>query len=249
MPNEENITLPVGQLKPNSNKYKEQLRDQQVNYHIRESKPEDVKVKIKKGPLEKVGTSEAVLKEKTFMEKLTDAFIAEKPEAVKKYLIEERIVPEIKDFLLEILFDGLSMLVGTKRKSSSKPDYSAISTSGSRYKYASSSNYYANHKPVPNDPGPKNTSEDPCEIIFKIGPDESYNDAKNTAKEVLSNLRDAAIEYDHASVADLYELSGITPKSFTDNNYGWTPALLQYATIKRVREGYALELPKPIPID
>ena len=241
--------LPVGNLLPNSNKYKEQ----QTALALKESTAPIATAKIKKGPLEKVGSSEAVLKEKTISEKLKDAFIADSVENVRDYLVDEKIVPELKEFMLELLFDGLSMLLGTKRRvrSDGKPDYSTISTGGSSYKYASSSNYYKRQPPV--DQTRKNSTgnqeDDPCEILYKIGPDQTPKDAKATAEEVLSNLRDAAIEYDHASVADLYELSGISPKSFTDNDYGWTPELLRYAKLSRVREGYLLELPHPCAID
>lgn len=243
-----NNTPPVGSLLPNSNKYKEQQTALAVKSN---SKQELVTAKIRKKPLEKVGTSEAVIKEKTISEKLADAFIAEKPKAVKDYLIEEKIVPELKEFFLDLLFDGLSMLVGTKRRGGSgdRTDYSTISTSRSSYRYAPSSNYYTDRRPAVSDSGPRSTSEDPCEVIFKINPYDKPNEAKDTAKQVLSDLRDAALEYNTASVADLYDLAGVSPKSFTDNDYGWTPDLLQYAIIKRVREGYALELPHPIPID
>lgn len=250
MANESSSMPPVGSFLPNSDKY----RSQQTTLAVRDNTKQEVAARIKKKePLEKVGTSTAVVKEKTFGEKMVDAFIAEDTKTVGDYLVKEKIVPEVKEFALDLLFDGLSMLLGTKRRSSSganRTDYSTISTSGSSYRYASSSNYYASRKPsVSSDPYYKATSEDPCEIIFKIGPDETPNDAKNTAKEVLSNLRDAAEEYGTASVADLYELSGISPKSFTDNSYGWNLELLSYGVIKRVREGYSLELPKPIPID
>lgn len=250
-----NENLPVGSLVPNSNKFKAQQAAGGTGLAIREKQPPSTPIatmKIKKGPLEKVGVSEAVVKEKKFTEKLQDAFIAESVDNVKEYLIEEKIVPELKEFFLDMLFDGLSMLLGTKRRGGSynRTDYSTISTSGgTRYHYASSSNYYKRQPPVQENRGGKSESDDPCEVIFKIGIGESASDAKNTAIEVLSNLRDAAEEYDHASVADLYELSGISPKSFTDNNYGWGPEHLGQAVIKRVREGYALELPHPIPID
>ena len=251
MGNDKSSVLPVGSLTPNSNKYWEQQQKNEVALRDN-SKQELATAKLKKGPLEKVGTSEAVIKEKTFGEKFTEAFIAEDGKSVGNYLLKEKIVPEFKEFVVDLLFDGLSMLLGTRRRSggsNGRTDYTAYSSSGSSYKYASSSNYYSNRTPQVNDSGGRASSEDPCEVIFKIGPDETPNDAKNTAKEVLSNLRDAAEEYTNASVADLYELSGVTPKSFTDNNYGWNLELLQYAVIRRVREGYVLELPHPIPIN
>ena len=66
-------------------------------------------------------------------------------------------------------------------------------------------------------------------------------------EEVLGNLQDiVASEFEQATVADLYELAGIT-SSFTDNKWGWMD--LRGANVKRVREGYQLNLPKPILLD
>ena len=66
------------------------------------------------------------------------------------------------------------------------------------------------------------------------------------AEEVLSHMIDLIENYGVASVADLYELVGITG-SFTDNKYGWTN--LSSATVSRVRDGYLINLPNAQPID
>jgi hypothetical protein len=49
-------------------------------------------------------------------------------------------------------------------------------------------------------------------------------------------------KYETVSVADLYELLGVT-SSYTDEKWGWVD--LREATIRRVRDGYLLDLPKP----
>ena len=51
--------------------------------------------------------------------------------------------------------------------------------------------------------------------------------------------------YGRVSVADLYDLVGITG-NYTDNNYGWTN--LASAEPIRVRDGYVIKLPKAMPI-
>ena len=55
-----------------------------------------------------------------------------------------------------------------------------------------------------------------------------------------------AIEtYQMVSVADLYDLVGVTG-DYTDNKYGWTN--LRNAKVVRVRDGYMIDLPKALPI-
>ena len=48
------------------------------------------------------------------------------------------------------------------------------------------------------------------------------------------------------TVADLYDLADLT-QPYTANRYGWTN--LRNATTQRVRDGYILKLPRPMPID
>jgi len=64
------------------------------------------------------------------------------------------------------------------------------------------------------------------------------------AREVVDRLWDLANRYPAATVADYYEMLGQTP-SFTDERRGWTVDTLQYADIKRVREGWLIVLPDP----
>ena len=51
--------------------------------------------------------------------------------------------------------------------------------------------------------------------------------------------------YKIASVADLYDLVGLTG-NYTDNRYGWTN--IASADVIRTRDGYQLKLPRALPI-
>lgn len=62
------------------------------------------------------------------------------------------------------------------------------------------------------------------------------------AEAVLEGLFALLDEYEVASVADLYEMVGESSQ-FTDRNWGWTD--LRGSDIRRVREGYLLDLPRP----
>lgn len=62
------------------------------------------------------------------------------------------------------------------------------------------------------------------------------------AESILANMYDLLNQYRMVAVADLYELSSITPAP-SDNAFGWTS--LDGARISAAHGGYLLELPKP----
>jgi len=77
--------------------------------------------------------------------------------------------------------------------------------------------------------------------------DEIILDKRVEAEEVINQLFEIVSKYEQASVADLYNLVGISGQ-FTDENYGWTD--LRGAGVTRLtRGGYLLDLPRPEPLD
>jgi hypothetical protein len=66
------------------------------------------------------------------------------------------------------------------------------------------------------------------------------------AEAVLDQLFNRIVEYNAVTVADFYELCGMTP-SFTDDKYGWTD--IRGAGILRAHGGFVLDLPRPVPLD
>ena len=71
-------------------------------------------------------------------------------------------------------------------------------------------------------------------------------DSRREAEEVLDRMEDLIDTYKIVSVADLYDLVGISG-NYTDNKYGWTN--LRNAYVESHRDGYSLKLPKPLPLD
>jgi hypothetical protein len=73
--------------------------------------------------------------------------------------------------------------------------------------------------------------------------DEIIIPSRQEAEEVLDRMFDLVSKYDSATVADLYELTGLN-SSHTDHKWGWTD--LRDASVGRVRGGgYLLNLPEP----
>ena len=87
-------------------------------------------------------------------------------------------------------------------------------------------------------PGIKNEIAMYDDIVFET---------RGDADLVLDQLESAINTYGIASVADLYDLAGITCRSYTANKYGWSD--IRSAKVVRIRDGYILELPRTVQIN
>ncbi len=76
--------------------------------------------------------------------------------------------------------------------------------------------------------------------------DEIILDQRAEAEEVIDKLFELVSRYDTATVADLYELVGLSA-THTDHKWGWSD--LHGSGVSRVRGGYLLDLPEPVPFD
>ena len=200
--------------------------DYKPNSHAyREAQKQSTESKKK---VEKVITGTAKVKKKNELQKFADIFITEDAKNVKSYVLSDVLVPAIKKAIVDIVTDGVNMIFygGTRRGSGS---------SASKVSYRS---YY--------DRKDDNRSYSDSRARAGFNYDEITLDSRAEAEEVLSQLSDLIDTYKVATVADLYDLVGIT-HNYTDNKYGWTN--IRNADVQRVRDGYMLKLPKPIPIN
>ena len=76
--------------------------------------------------------------------------------------------------------------------------------------------------------------------------DDIILDNRGEAEEVLSRMDELIDTYGLVSVADFYDLVGVTG-NYTDNKYGWTD--IRSASVIHVRDGYRIKLPKALPIN
>jgi len=181
----------------------------------------------------KIVTGKVISREKTLGKKFAEMFCGEDMSSVGKYIVQEVIVPAIQNTIVDVVKGGIEMLIfpgeirpNTRRTGlgqQSKTSYSSISNNRPEARRA-----------------PLSLSR-PKQNINNI-----ILASRGEVEEVLSMLSDLVIDYDVATVADLYGMVGIDT-SFTDNKYGWTD--LRSATYHHVREGYMLDLPKAMPLD
>lgn len=188
--------------------------------------------------VEKVITGEAIVRKKPLGRKFTETFVGGDAKSVWSYVTFDVVVPAIKDMVADAASQGIEkMLFG---------DVRARSRAGSRPIGASSS--YVSYNRFAS---PATRREDPRREISRRARathdfDEIVLATKAEAEEVIDGLFTLISEYDVATVADLYEMVGMSGE-FTDEKWGWTD--LRGAGATRVKGGYLLDLPPAGPLD
>lgn len=190
------------------------------------------KSSVDKAPkLEKVIKGAVVTKKKPLSKRFAETFLGTDREDVMTYIIHDVVIPAAKSTISDVITGGIEMLLfGETRGSRTRRDKGKS--------YVSYSGYYNNPR--------KEASAAESRKRARHNFDDIILESRGEAEEVLSVLVDNIDIYGMSTVADLYDLVGIT-SNFTDNKYGWTN--LASATVSRVRDGYLISLPKPVVLD
>lgn len=179
--------------------------------------------------IEKVITGAVVTRKKTLIRRFTETFLGEDVGSVSSYLIQDVFIPAAKSTMYEMVRGGFEMLIFGEAKDGSH----SRRERGSRVSYDKIS-----YRDERRDMSPRNRA--------RHNFDDVVIESRTEADDVINCLVDLIEDYGFASVADLYDLVGITP-NFTDNKYGWDN--LRSAKPERVRDGYRLDLPRPTLLD
>ena len=178
--------------------------------------------------LTKVTTGTLIKRRKPFLVRV----FGENAGSVGDYILFDVLVPAAKNTISDIISNGIEMLLyGEPRQSNIRRDRGKS--------YVSYTNYYDKR-----DKRSDRERIDRNRARHRF--DDIIIDTKRDAEEVLSNLVDIVDEYGIATVADFYDLVGLTG-DWSDNKYGWDN--LSRSSVQRVRDGYILVLPKPYALD
>ena len=198
-----------------------------------EKKPADKK-------LEKVVKGKVKKQKRSLGKKMAETFLEDDTKSVGNYVFWDVMIPAAKSMICDMVgWGGMAemILFGDKKGHRTRREGGRSHTSYGSYYGSSGRNR-------------ERDSHDKREISrtgrTKHDFDEIVLETRGEAEEVLSHLVDLTMDYGMASVADLYDLVGIT-SNFTDNNYGWTD--LRNSSVNRVRDGYLLNLPRTQPLD
>lgn len=205
-------------LKPNSHKYHQEQADRK--------------------PAEKVVSGTASKQKKSLGKQVKEAMVGD-VEEVRSYLLWDVLVPAVKDTMVDLIkafAEGIFHSNGSRQRSNG---YIQRQGPTSYVSYSSYSNGYSR----PQQQRPMRGSYNPRSAYDFSG---IVYDSRADAENVLNALAERTMVYGMASVADLYELSGIS-SSYTDTDWGW--AEVSGASVERVRDGYVINLRKPERLD
>ena len=170
--------------------------------------------------------------------RIKEVFIAEDLGTVKGKVFEGVVVPSIKDFIVNIVTNTVTMIFyGEKAVSVNKGIQSSwLGGSGKRVSYSS---YFA--------------SSLNGDISKKLSPDmvtsyaEPLFSSFEDAKDCLSDLVEMLDNYPQVTVSDLYSHETVVKNGYRNeavfNKWGWKN--LGNAHVSATPSGYTLNLPKP----
>ena len=182
-----------------------------------------------KPPAHPVVQGAVTSKESSMVKRTARNFLADDMNNVKNYIFLDVLIPTIKDAIVNIVSNGISMLV--------YGDVQPSKSSGSRFNY----NGITNRKVLGNGVNPKaqaaerRVSHDFRDVEFS---------SRSDALEVLSRMNEYIMDYGNCTVEDFYQFAHQEEFiKFTDRDWGWTQ--LGNIEIMRLYGGkFALNLPR-----
>jgi len=193
------------------------------------SKPQDAK------KIEQVVENGVSRRRKSLRKQFKDTFVAGDARTATRYMMFEVVLPAARDMIVEAMHQGMEKLIfGDSRRRGATPPQAGPTGHISYNRYGASAMRGGPQRAISRQARGRHDFD---EIIL---------DNRAEAEEVIDRLFNLVSQYDSATVADLYELVGLSA-THTDHKWGWTD--LMGAGVSRIRGGYLLDLPEPEPLD
>jgi hypothetical protein len=181
----------------------------------------------------KVTTGLVTTKKKSFGKKLSEIFIGDDVGSVSQYIIYDVLIPAAKATLSDMIGGGIEMLLFGEQRKTNRLTRDKGRSIVNYQKFSEKPDYRRSAASAQN-----RDRHDFDDIIIET---------RGEAEDVLGRLVDLVDAYGVATVADLYQLVGMTGSGFTDAKYGWDN--LSSASVSRVRNGYLIVLPRAMPVE
>lgn len=189
--------------------------------------------------IEKVISGKVIQRKKPLGKRFLETFFSGS-DSVISYILQEILVPAIKDVVADSVTQGMEKLIFGDARSSSRRTGTRPGSSPNYISY----NRFANSSSTPTRPDPRpqlsrhaRASHDFSEIVLGT---------RRDADAVTDAIFELLQRYGQATIADLYGLLDI-PTGFTDEQWGWKD--IRGYKIERVNNGYLLDLPRPEQLD
>lgn len=184
--------------------------------------------------VDKVIQGSAVQRKKGLGRKFAETFTGDDVQSVGTYILFDVIMPAAKTMVSDAVSQGIErMLFGDgARRTSSK---SSVGHTSYNRMYSGSSSRESRSSERTLSPRTRGLEFD--EVVLET---------RGEAEEVMDLLIDLLHKYDVVTVSDLYDAVGISG-SYTNDKWGWTN--LKDASIRRIRAGYLIDLPRVESLD
>lgn len=188
--------------------------------------------------IERVITGEVIRRKTPLGRRMSQNLFGGDVQSIWGYVVGDVLIPAFRDMVYDATIGSLERAIF--------PD-SNIRRGGRRPGYTNYNNRYSS-------PGGGNRSgrdrDGRRELSRHARASHSFDEiileTRVEAQEILDRLFDWLERYDQVSVAELYEMVGIS-SNFVDRKWGWTD--LHNAGVSRAGRGYLLNLPRPEPLD
>lgn len=181
---------------------------------------------------EKKVVATAKLKDKTFRQKVKDAFIADEVKDVKSYVIFDIIIPAIKETIRNLVVNTIDMSLFGKTRGRRDTEQRGGST------YIAYDRAYGGGRSEDRRPVKQETAVLRVNELDRV----TFNN-KADAIDVLAHLFESIEEYHVASVADFLSFANL-PVSHIHHKWGWYD--LTGACVEEDPDGgYYIRLPRP----
>ena len=185
--------------------------------------------------LKRVTSGEVRRKKRSVRRQFQEAFVVGDMRTAVEYMIFDIALPSFREAVVDTLQNGIEKLFnGEGRRGGG-----TIPQSGSG-QYINYSNYARGAGLLTGAQRAVSRS-----TRGRHNPDEFVLSSRAEADEIIDNMYEVIESYGTVSVANLYELLGVAT-DHTDHKWGWTS--LQGAGVRRVRNGWVLNLPAAHPI-
>ncbi len=201
--------------------------------------PSASKVAVDKEPkpqVNKIASGKRV--KKPFHKRFANAFLDGEPaREVGDYILNDVVIPAAKTTIADLVEGAIDMILfGGGRVSRPRSPYSRRDDRRSPTPYNSMHTRDRHSRTVTDNRG-RSRANDVSDVLF---------DRRGEAEAVLSELIDTVNKYEVATVRDFFEMAGISA-SYTDQKWGWTD--VSDARVSRVRDGWIVDLPRPVVVD
>lgn len=187
---------------------------------------------VEEKKISKVTTGKVTSKAPSVGKKVLAEFLEQDANDIKEYVWKDVMIPTIKDTLCNIVELLLFGSASRGRRGGSR--------GGNTERTNYSSYYYSNGR------GGRDERRDRDERRAPRNINDIIFETRMDAEEVISTLEETLERYGSVSIADLYDACGVTGE-YTDNKWGWKSGARFF--VRRVRDGYSIDMPKPTLLD